>query len=84
MLAQLKEQTFCTVPKDRTGQVKVQGKEGVGVNVRKDCEHQLSKCCYSQSTEFQVTKTPAEIRLVKDAFWKGPGGDEKLGNLIDL
>lgn len=54
------------------------------MTVRKDCEHQLFKCYYSQSTEFQVTKTPAEIGLVKDAFWKGPGGDEKLVNLAVL
>lgn len=39
LLAQLKEQTFCTVLEDRTGQVKVQGNEGVGVNVRKNYEH---------------------------------------------
>lgn len=54
------------------------------VTVRKDREHQVSKCYYSQSTEFQVTKTLAEIGLVKDAFWKAPGGDEKLVNLAVL
>lgn len=37
VLAQLKEQIFCPVPKDRTGQVKVQGKEGVGC----DCKEGL-------------------------------------------
>lgn len=34
MLAQLKEQTFWTVPKDRAGQGKVLGTEGVGTQGR--------------------------------------------------
>lgn len=80
-LAQLKEQTFWTVPKDRAGQGKVLGTEGVGTQGR--TEHQLSRRCYSQSTEFQVTKTQAETGLAKDAFWKGPGVDEKRVNLVD-
>ena len=73
VLARLKEQTDildCSKGESWAGEG---SGHGGGGDARKDCEHRVPS-----------HQTQVETGLVKDAFWKGPGVDEKRVNLVDL